>query len=327
MENRSGTARRVSAGLERQPAKPTFVATTQISRAARSDAFVPAAVGLALFVAAVQIRMDGPWADGVLALVAAVPAVVLLNLGLGAAGGDGASRAAVTVFLVAGLVLAAFAIGRLGKALGGDDFTDSGGTLTWVLALFTAVAAFCTVRARSAACLLIAALAAVAFVLEAVNWIFSAEDIDTFRVLLALAFAALFAAGLAVAGRSGTVLVAAAGVTVLAGGYTTGIGLIFGAEGGLGWGWELVTLVEAAALLAYAAQRLEPGPGYLAFFVFVLFVATAAAVSGGDELVNIDDASDPDASISLVGWPLVLGLGTVAAALWGLRQTASAPRR
>jgi len=266
--------------------------------------------------------MDGPWAEGVLALAAGVPAIGLLYLGLLAARGDGASRAAVTIFLVTGLVLAGIAIGQLGMALGGDDATASGGTLTWMLALFTMIAASCAAKARSAACLLIAALAAVGLLMEAVNWIFDAEDLDTFRVLLALSFAALFASGVAVGGRSGTILVAAAGVTVLVGAFGTGGGVFFfGTEsGGLGWGWELVTLLEGLALVAYAAQRLEPGPAYLAFFLLALFVQTAAAV---EEAVFIDEAQDTTAAeASLVGWPLALALVTVAAVLWGLRQGA-----
>lgn len=292
----------------------------------RLDAFIPAAVGLVLCIAVVEIRMDGPWAEGVLVLVAAAPAAALVYLGLGASGSDGATRSAVTIFLVAGLVLAGVAIARLGHALGGDDFTAAGGTLTWMLAAFTALAAFCASKARSAACLLIAALAAVGLLMEAVNWIFDAEDIDVFRVLLALSFATLFAAGLAVAGRSGTILVAAAGVTVLVASFVTGGGLLFfGGADDLGWGWELVTLLQGVALVAYAAQRLEPGPAYLAFFILVVFLQTAAAVDGGDGLINADDGSDPDRPISLVGWPLALALGTVVAVLWGLRQ--SVPER
>jgi hypothetical protein len=289
----------------------------------RLDAFTPAAVGLALCIAAVEIRMDGPWADGVLALVAALPAAALIYLGLGASGSDGATRAAVTIFLVAALVLAGVAIARLGNALGGDDFTAAGGTLTWMLALFTALAAFCASKARSAACLLIAALAAVALLMEAVNWIFDAEDLDVFRVLLVLSFAALFAAGLAVAGRSGTILVAAAGVTVLVGSFATGGGLfLLGGGSDLGWGWELVTLLQGVALVAYAAQRLEPGPAYLAFFILLVFLQTAAVVGGEDGLIIEGEESAADTSISLVGWPLTLALCTVAAVLWGLRQTA-----
>jgi hypothetical protein len=302
------------------------MATTRVYRASTLAAFAPAAVGLAVFVAAVEIRMDDPWSEGVLALVAAVPAIVLLGLGLSAARGDGAPREAVTIFLVAGLVLAGVAIARLGRALAGGDFLDHGGTLTWMLAAFAALAAVCALKTRSAACLLIAALAAVALLMEGVNWVFGEEDLDTFRVLLAIAFAALVAAGVAVTGRSGTVLVAAAGVTVLAGSYSTGIGLVFGEVGNLGWGWELVTLVEGVALVAYAAQRLEPGPAYLAFFVLAVFVITIAAVGGEQGVVLVDGAPEPAApASSLVGWPLALGIGTAAAALWGLRQAAGRP--
>ena len=292
----------------------------------RLAAFAPAAVGLALFIVAVEIRMDGPWAEGVLALVAAVPAIVLLNVGLLAAQGDGAPRAAVTIFLVAGLALAGLAIARFGHALAGDGWLDGGGTLTWMLALFSVLASACAGKTRSAACLLIGSLATVALVLEATNWIFGAEDIDTFRVLLTIAFAVLLTGGLVVGGRDGTILAAAAGVTVLAGSYGTTIGLLFGGDG-LGWVWELVMLLEALALIAFASQRLEPGPGYLAFFILALFVITAAAVGGGVGGGLVDDGQElPEPEASLVGWPLALGLGTVAAVLWGLRQTAPTRR-
>src|SRR5919109_1302354 len=160
--------------------------------------FVPAAVGLLLFVALAQIRMQEPWADGVLLVVAGVPALLLIAMGLAAARGDDSPRGAVTVLLVGGLTLAAVAIGRLGDIVAGDDFLTGGGTLTWMLAVFTALAAFLANRTRSVACLLIAALAAVGLLLEAVNWMFDTEDIDVFRVLVTVSFAALFAAGLLV---------------------------------------------------------------------------------------------------------------------------------
>ena len=74
-----------------------------------------------------------------------------------------------------------------------------------------------------------------------------------------------------------------------------------GDGGGVGWGWELVALVEGAVLTLYAVRQLEPGPGYLAFFVLVLFAFSAAATS--------DEAT-------LVGWPLALAIATgLAAAL------------
>jgi hypothetical protein len=301
---------------------------SRVPAGAQAAALAPAGIGLALLILVVQIRMEDPWASGVLLVVAALGAVPLLLLGLAAAEGDDASRAAVTTLLVGGLLLGGATIARLGDVLGGDDFLAAGGTFTWMLALFTALAAFCARRTGSSACVLIAALAAVGFALEFANWVFGAEDIDTFRVLLAIAFAILFGAGVMLTGRTATMLVAAAGVTVIAGYYTTGIGLLFGGDGGLGWGWELITLLEGIALAAYAAQRLEPGPAYLAFFVLLLFAATAAIVGGGAEGgVTFDGEEFPteeESSASLLGWPLVLALGTVAAALAGLRRQTAA---
>jgi hypothetical protein len=272
----------------------------------RASALAPAGVGIAVLVALVEIRMDGPWANGVLLLVAAVPALALLAQGLTAALDDATERAAATVLLVAGLVLAAVAIARLAQVLAGDDIGDAGGTLTWTLALFTAIAAYCHRRSGAVACLLIASLAAVGLLLAAVNWIFGTEDLDVYRALLTFSFVVLFAAGLAVPGRPGTVLIGAAGVTVLGSSYATGLFFAFFPGGdALGWGWELVTLVQGAALLAYAVQRLEPGPAYLAFFVLVIFATTAAVADDG--------------SPSLVGWPLALAILTALAGAAGTR--------
>jgi hypothetical protein len=174
-------------------------------------------------------------------------------------------------------------------------------------------------------CVLLAALVGVGLVLEFVNWVFGAEDFDTYRVLLAIIFVALFAAGALLPGRTGVMLVAAAGITVIASYYTFGIGLVFGVGENLGWGWELITLLQGVALAAYAATQLERGPGYLAFFVLLLFASTAAIVATdagsffeGDEPV----VEEPD--VLLIGWPLVLLIGTIVAAAAGLRRQVAA---
>jgi hypothetical protein len=293
--------------------------SSPLSTAWRLGALAPAGVGLAVLVALVQIRMDAPWGAGVLLAMAAVPALLLLADGLAVASKEGAPRAAATVLLVAGLVLAAVTIARLAQVLG-DDEVGGGGTLTWTLALFTAIAAYCYMRSRSVACLLLASLAAVALLLAAVNWVFDTEDVDTYRALLAFSFVVLFGAGLAVAGRAGTVLVGAAGVTVVAASYALGLFFLFLPGGAsLGWGWELVTLVQGLALLAYAALRFEPGPAYLAFFVLVIFVTTAAVSGGESGAVLVDSSDGEEDSPSLVGWPLALAIATAAAAAWGTR--------
>jgi hypothetical protein len=271
----------------------------------RASSWAPAGIGLALFALSVQIRMSPSWADGVMLVVAAIPAALLLYGGLAAAREGQVDRAATAVLLVAGLALAGVAIARLGQVLAGDDLGDSGGTLTWMLALFTALAAYCHSRSRSVACLLIGSLAAVGLLLATVHWIFQTDDIDVYRALLAFSFLVLFGAGVGGEGRAGTVLVGAAGVTVLAAAYATGLFFIFNlGRDGVGWGWELVTLVQAAALALYAVQRAEPGPGYLAFFVFLLFVLSAGE---GDS--------------TLVGWPLALAILTGVA---GVRAAARA---
>ncbi len=283
-------------------------------------AFAPAALGLAVFVALAEIRMDDPWSDPALFGVAAVPALVLLAAGLVAARTDDTSRALVTLYLVAGLVLAGVAIARAGDLLEGENATSSGGTLTFLLLAFAAIAWFCAIRSRSTACLLIAALASVGLLAEAVNWIFDTESLDTFRALLAASFAVLFLAGLVRGERAGTVLVAAAGVVALVTANLNGASffLLFFSDGdGVAWGWELVAVIEGLALLAYAATWLEPGPAYLAFFALAAFVMSAglAAGVGPYEGGSGDDPSSP----TLVGWPLAVGIATVAAALWALR--------
>ena len=95
----------------------------------------------------------------------------MLALGLAAGRGGAPTAAAVDGRCWwRGCVLAAIAIGRLGQVVASDDYTDQGGgTLTWVLLLFTLVAALCHRRTGSTACLLVAALAAVGLVLEAVQ--------------------------------------------------------------------------------------------------------------------------------------------------------------
>jgi peptidoglycan/LPS O-acetylase OafA/YrhL len=275
---------------------------------------VPAVVGLTLFVALTELRMDDSWSAGVLFVFALVPAAFVLVLGLAASRGANAPRGPATVLLVTGLALVGIALVRFGQVLSGDDWSSHGGTLSLVLALFVLLAAWCHRRSGSVACLLLASLAAVGLLVEAVNWIFDTENVDVFRALLAASFLALFLAGLAAPNRRGTILVGAAGVTALATSLTFNAYFLLVPLGGeVGWGWELITLVEGLALLAYAAVELEPGPGYLALFTLLLFVLSAAAL--GNEL---DESDTVAASQSLIGWPLAIGIGTALAACWAV---------
>jgi hypothetical protein len=114
----------------------------------RATALAPACIGVTLLIATVQIRMDDPWGDGVLLLVALVPAALALWESLSARREDQADRAAVTALLVSGLLLAGITIGRLGQVVSDDPFGGSGGTLVWMLILFTALAAYTYSRSR-----------------------------------------------------------------------------------------------------------------------------------------------------------------------------------
>ena len=288
------------------------MASTPYPPSERAASFAPAAVGLALFVSLVQLRMDDPWSVGVLFVVALVPVPLVLALGVSASRGANAPRGAATVLLVAGLALAGIALARFGQVLAGDDWSSHGGTLTLVLALFVVLAAGLHRRTDSVACLLLASLATVGLLVEAVNWIFDTDDVDVFRVLLTAGFIVLFLAGLAVPGRPGTILVGAAGVTALAMSFTVSTFFLFvGSTGGIGWGWELVVLAEGLALLGYAAVEFEPGPGYLALFTLVFFVMSAATLG-----VDIGDGEGAQASHSLLGWPLAIGIGTALLGVW-----------
>ncbi|HYI99234.1 MAG TPA: hypothetical protein VEX36_06105 [Thermoleophilaceae bacterium] len=74
-------------------------------------------------------------------------------------------------------------------------------------------------------------------------------------------------------------------------------------------GWELMSLLGGAGLVAYAVLRREPGPGYLG--VATLFFFLIGTVG-------------PNEDASLMGWPLVLVvLAVVAGAVALLRPRAA----
>ena len=131
---------------------------TRVPAGGHGAALAPAGIGLALIVVVVEIRMDAPGPTASCSSSPRSPAVGAARCsGIGCRRVRlGASRPAATALLVAGLALVDPAIGRLGNVLAGDDFTAAGRTLTWMLALFTALAAFCCARTGASICLLIA---------------------------------------------------------------------------------------------------------------------------------------------------------------------------
>ncbi len=281
------------------------------------------AVGAALLAAAfvvVQLRMDDPWATGVLFLVAAVPAAALLAAGLRDRPREEGPRAATSALLLGGLALFGVADGRFLQLVGSDDTLEAPRSLTAFFAILAAMALVAAWRSRSAACLLVAALAAGGTLLAAVWWVFDTENIASYRpalLFLALAFAG--AAWLARRRpRHRDVLVDAAGLAILAL-LQVGGALFLGFGAGLPVFWEGVVLVAAVALVGYAALTRAPGPGLLAILVLA---GLAFTVAFDQRVFFEDDGGD----MSLVGWPLVLlVLGGLALAYGLTRREPGAP--
>lgn len=288
-----------------------------------TNRLAPAGVGLALFVGLAQIRLGETWSEGALLAWSAAPALALLALAWTAPKAGGRPAAGTSVLVVAGLFLAAIAVLRLGVVVAGRDFGESTGTLLWMLLLYLGTAVATARRTGSAAATFVAAVVLVGAILVGSNWAFGAKSPDTFRAILVVLFFVLLLAGMTAPGRHGVVLVSAAGLTALV--TTPGLGLfllsplffLYDSGGAGGWGWQLVTLVQALCLLVYAIREGEPGPAYACFFVLLSWVYWVGVDL--DQLFQEGDGGGEQADATLKGWPLVIGAATVLAALWGLR--------
>ena len=288
-----------------------------------------AAVLLAVFVYLLLVRFDEKWGPGIDLLISGAAAAALLALALrltdadrpaggtaaageaGRAGGVVAPRGWVSAMLVAAFALTALALFSLADILGANTDDLDSSTITWIALVLAVGFAGLSLRTGSAICTFLAAVAAVVGVTAAVDWIFSPEAATTFRWVLLILAVVLAAAGVALRDerpRHGTVLVAAAGLTILgiALSYTGELFIVGEGEAGENastW-WELVVLAGGVGLAAYAILTREPGPGYIAAAVLASFVLIAR--SSGDEP-------------SIIGWPIVLLVLTALAAAAAFR--------
>jgi len=291
----------------------------------RGDLIAAGAVPLALGVLLVNVRLDAEWGVGILLVLTALAAALVLGMGLLAPLEDGRPRAYQQVLLIAGLLLGFSALVHVAQVLGADDPLGEAGSRMWIFTLVAVGATVATRARRSAVCALIAALAAIVATLAFVDWAFDPDGPAAMRwVLLGLAVVFVLAA-LArrdVQRRESVYLIDAAGVAMLALGLTfLGAAVLaytpvpnaalafFGIPAGVpGGGWKLVLLAAGLGLVAYAGVDQEPGPGYLGTLVLLVFVA----------LVGIPAAD----GASLWFWPLALLIVGAAAVAAGLR-----PRR
>jgi hypothetical protein len=270
---------------------------------------------LAAAITMLDIRFNGRWGSGVLLIVE----LAALALTLGIAWRSPLSDRPLgyqTTLAVAGLVVLLVGLLRLADVLGVDDVNT--GTLIWVSAIFTLVAAAAALRFASVTCAILAGLGVALFVVSVIDKIFDPSGPQTFRwifFLLALAFGAA-AWSMRDSERSGFAVAAVdvAGVLMIALATTfalTQFASVFnplssggGGGGAPGFGWKIILIVGSLAVIAYGAVSRERGPGFvgttaLAFAIFLI------AEPGGDE--------------SIVGWPLVLLLAAGAALFAGLR--------
>jgi hypothetical protein len=286
----------------------------------RGPLIAAGAVVLATGIVLAELRLDAELAPGVALVVVGAAAALILVLGLHAPNEDGGPPAYRSVLLVTGLLLLGDALLRLADVLGAevDGVVPPAGTLTWTSLVLSAVAAYAAARSRSAACLLIAAIATGIAMLAALDWIVDPDGFGGARWLLLVLAAALVLAALrlrADAPRHAELLIDGAGFAILVIGLQAVLrGVLRTFFDGLpddllSVFWELVILAVACGLIAYGAVDRSPGPAWLGIANLTVFVAVAA------------EAADA----TLYWWPLlliVIGGGALAA---GLRPRSPLP--
>ncbi|MGZ4183537.1 MAG: hypothetical protein ACXVUL_22980 [Solirubrobacteraceae bacterium] len=294
----------------------------------RGDVTAAGAIPLALSAIVIDLRMT-QWSVGVRLVVVALIAGLILTMGWLTPLDDPTPKTYHSILLITGLLPLLVALQLLAEALGANSnlFPFIGaGRVAWTFAAEAIAAVICARRANSAACTLIAALAAGVAVEAGVRWIFGG-DLDTVRLVLFL-LSLCFAVG-AVRLRDGqrrhaVALVNAAGLAALTLGATYVIAINvssqvtrsgfsdvqsfgFGAASGPA-GWEIYLLAIGFGLIGYAGSDLEPGPAYIGVLVLFTFAVMAGSGNG-----------------TLIGWPLfLLALGVVGLVI-GLRPSTPAP--
>jgi hypothetical protein len=287
----------------------------------RGPLIAAGAVVLATGLAVLELRLNAELAIGVHVVLLALPAGIVLALGLQAPNEDGRPPAYQSVLLVTGLLLLYGALLRLAVALGAEDFflDFPAGELTWTSLATAGVALFAAVSRRSAICLLLAAILGTVTLVAGWEWVFSPGTFTPARWLLGLTAAGLVLTALALrAGspRQAELLIDGAGLAILfiglQGVWTTFFGAVaaFDAEeAALPGFWELIVLGAGCGLVAFGAIDRSPGPAWLGFANLVVFVIAAGS----------------DTEEKLYFWPAALIVVGAVAMAAGLRPRQPLP--
>ena len=297
----------------------------------RGDTLAAAAVALTVLVAMLNARFGAEWSQGVHLVYSAAATVVVIAMA--AMSPRPAERPAgwQSVLFVASFVLLFVTLVNLADVLGADDPPfGASGTFVWIGLLLVGLAAWFATGWNSGISTLLGAVTGVVVVLAFIDWVFSPEEVDTFRWVLLLTAVALGAFGASrrptdpdhavgfvnAAGVALFLLAATFLAELIAGAAFGGIAGLDSPIGSTGWGWELVVFIGAAALVAYSVIAGRAGPGYLGALNLLAFVLLAGG-PGED-------------GPSLIGWPLILILVTIALFVLGRSNggtSAGAPAR
>jgi hypothetical protein len=281
----------------------------------RGDVVAAGAVALAALVALLQVRFDTTWDKGIHLVYSAAALGLVATLALRAPREGDTPRAYQSALLATTVALAVPVLARLALVLGSDGL-DSSGTLAWVGGALAALGFGLAAARGSALCVLLGAVSLVLAVLGFVDLLFSPGGTGTFRWLLLTLVAVLALATVATRDRHPARAVAladAGGLTALALALTFVLDQVFGSAffffgPGAGTGWELFLYACGFGLCAFSAVDRAPGPGWIGV---AILLATTVMAAGG--------------KATLVGWPLVLGIGAGGLLVIGLRPSRPLP--
>src|SRR4051794_22965222 len=158
--------------------------------AERGPILAAGGVLLACAVGMLAIRLESSWGKGVHLIVELAAFAVVFGIAWLSPLRE-RPLAYQSTLAVTGLVLLILVLFRLADVFGVDNSGNSG-TLIWISAIFTLVAAAAAMRFESVACAIFACIGAAVFVVAVVDKVFDPEGVTTFRwvfFLLGIGFA------------------------------------------------------------------------------------------------------------------------------------------
>ena len=274
-------------------------------------------------VLAIRKTEEG-WSPWALLLVFGVPCVVLYVLALRGRRESPGLEGWQSAFVTFAALLLPIALLQLIDALGGN--TNARLIIALVFAVSAAITAFVALTADAWWQMLIAGLYAIVAWLAFWAKVLDDPSADTIRVLLLLAAAILLALGLVLGRREAagaSDLITVAGIAAILAGAISLAGL----SSGFGdvaetvssdaptpsQGWNIYMLLVSLVLIGYGAKSRTRGPGYVGATGLLIFIGLVGA-----NIVTRLEGGDPT---DIVGWPLVLLIGGIAALVAGFAMS------